>query len=219
MKIPAWSFSSLNDYTNCPRAYQLKRVTKACVQSETEAMRHGTIQHEHLELRVRDKKVLPPELQWIESSIRKLENSGGTLVAEQAVGLTKGLTPTGFFSDDVWVRGKLDLTVEFDTSSTVLDWKTGARKMNSDQLMLFAGFSFALRPEIEMVRTGYVWLKDKKIDANTFERKDVPVIWGHFLPKIGRLERSYKEDDWPARSSGLCHYCPATKLQCKYSKK
>lgn len=216
--MPAWSFSSLNDFTNCPRAYQLKRVTKEVKQVESEAMRHGTIQHEHLELRVRDKKELPPELEWMEHSIRVMEESGARLVAEQDVGLTKGLSATGFFAPDVWVRGKLDLNIHFETSVTTLDFKTGKRKVGSDQLMLFAGFNFALRPEVETVKTGYVWLKDKAIDSQTFTRKDVPVIWGHFLPKVERLERAYESDTWPERPSGLCGWCSASKAQCKNAK-
>jgi len=148
-----------------------------------------------------------------------MEYSGAKLLAEQAVGLTKGLESTGFFAKDVWCRGKLDLTLQYEESSTVLDWKTGKRKFDSDQLMLFAGFEFALRPEIEKVKTGYVWLKEKKIDSETFERKDIPRIWGHFMPKVEKLERAYEKDEWLAKPSGLCHYCSATKLQCKNAKK
>lgn len=217
-KAPAWSFSSLNDFENCPRSYQLKRVTKECKQAESEAMRHGTIQHEHLELRVRDKKPLPNELHWIEPHINAMEKSGAKMVAEQAVGLTKGLTSTGFFSKDVWCRGKLDLTLQYEMSSTVLDYKTGKRKFDSDQLMLFAGFEFAARPEIERVKTGYVWLKDKKIDAEIFTRRDIPRIWGHFMPKVERIETAYEKDEWPCKPSGLCGWCPANITQCKNAK-
>lgn len=216
--MPAWSFSSLNDFENCPRSYQLKRVTKECTQVETEAMRHGTIQHEHLELRVSKKQPLPPELSWVETYIAKLENAGGELLAEQAVGLTKGLTPTAFFGADVWCRGKLDLTLRTPDKSVVLDWKTGRRKLNSDQLMLFAAFEFAARPEISEVRTGYVWLKDKKMDTETYRRTDLPKVWGHFMPKVERMERAYETNKWPCKPSGLCGWCPAKKHQCKHAK-
>lgn len=219
MKAPAWSFSSLNDFNNCPRAYQLKRVTKEVKDVESEAMRHGTIQHEHLELRVRDGKELPSELHWIEPHIQRMQDSGAEMIAEQAVGLTKGLEKTEFFGKNVWCRGKLDLTLRYDTSSTVLDYKTGKRKFDSDQLMLFAGFEFALRPEIETVKTGYVWLKDQKIDSETFVRKDVTMIWGHFMPKVERVERAYEKDEWPAKPSGLCGWCSASLKHCKNAKR
>lgn len=219
MTPPAWSFSSLNDFQNCPLAYKLKRVTKECKQVETEAMRHGTLQHEHCELRVKEGKALPESLAWLEKTFKSLEESGGTLIAEQVVGLTKGLTPTGFFDKDVWCRGKLDLTVRYGTKSVVLDYKTGKRKSDSDQLMLFAAFEFADRPFVPEVRTGYVWLKDKAIDSETFTREDIPRIWGHFMPKVERLEKAYANDEWPAKSSGLCGWCSASKSQCKFAKR
>lgn len=219
MKLIAWSFSSLNDFANCPLSFKLKRVTKECPSVETEAMRHGTIQHEHLELRVRDGKELPPELQWMESRIKIIEDSGGELIAEEKVALTKGLQVTEFFAKDVWVRGVKDLTVRYENKSVVLDHKTGKRKFDSDQLMLFAGFEFAARPEIDEVRTGYIWLKDKKIDSETYTRRDIPMIWSHFVPKVERLEKAYETDSWPAKPSGLCPWCPATLAQCKYAKK
>lgn len=218
MSAPAWSFSSLNDFTNCPRSYQLKRVTKECKQVESEAMRHGTIQHEHCEMRVKNKTPLPESLAWMEPHFLKMEASGAVMLPEQAVGLTKGLTPTGFFAKDVWVRGKLDLTLRYGASSTIIDFKTGARKPASDQLMLFAGFEFADRPDIDTVKTGFLWFKDKKIDSETFERKDIPRIWGHFMPKVERIEKAYEKDEWPAKSSGLCGWCTANKLQCKHAK-
>ena len=165
MKATPWSFSSLNEFSNCPRSYQLKRVTKECKQVESEAMRHGTVQHEHCEMRVKNKTPLPESLAWMEPQFQKMEKSGATMIPEQAIGLTKGLSPTGFFAKDVWVRGKLDLTLRYGKSSTILDYKTGKRKPDSDQLMLFAGFEFADRPHIETVKTGFVWLKDKKIDS------------------------------------------------------
>lgn len=218
MKMPAWSFSSLNDFLNCALSYYLKRVAKKYPQKETEAMRHGNIQHTHLELRVKDGNVLPPELQWMETYIAKMKSTGAEMIAEQSVGITAGLQPTGFFSDDVWARGKLDLTLRYEHSSTVLDYKTGKRKFDSDQLMLFAGFEMAIRPEIKIVKTGYIWLKDKAIDSETYQRDDLGKIWGHFMPKVERMSDAYEKNNWPARPSGLCGWCPATKADCKHAR-
>lgn len=219
MIIPAWSFSSLNDFENCPRAYQLKRVTKEVKQTESEAMRYGTECHLHLENRAKDGTTLPEHLAWAEPYFTQMEKSGGELIAEQAVGLTKGLSPTGFFSKDVWCRGKIDLTIRYEDKSVIIDHKTGKRKMDSDQLMLFAAFEFACQPYVPEVRTGYLWLKDKKLDSETFTRKDVSCIWGHFMPKVERLEQAYEKDEWPCRASGLCNpWCPASRAQCRHKK-
>lgn len=218
MTMPPWSFSSLNDYANCPRAYQLKRVTKEVTQVETEQMKYGTECHLFLENRVAKGDALPEHLAWVEPYIVQMEKSGGKLIAEQKLGLTKGLTPTGFFSPDVWVRGVVDLTVRYGVKSVVIDHKTGKRKMDSDQLMLFAAFEFADRPYVPEVRTGYLWLKDKKLDTEVFRREDLPRIWGHFIPKVEKLEQAYEKDEWPCRPSGLCPWCPASRAQCKHKR-
>jgi hypothetical protein len=155
----------------------------------------------------------------MEPLIKKMEVSGGGMIAEQKVALTKGLGVTTFFGKDVWVRGIIDLTIRYGDKSVVCDYKTGKRKPDSDQLMLFAGFEFADRPHVQEVRTGYLWLKDKKMDTETFTREDIPRIWGHFIPKVERLERAYEKDEWPAKASGLCNpWCPATPAQCKHKK-
>ena len=218
MTAPAWSFSSLNDFQNCPLAYKLKRVTKEVKTVESEAMRYGTECHLFLENRVAKKDPLPEHLSWMEAYIKKMESSGGKMIAEQKLALTKGLGVTTFFGKDVWVRGIVDLTVRYGDKSVVLDYKTGKRKLDSDQLMLFAGFEFADMPYVQEVRTGYLWLKDKKMDTETFTREDIPRIWGHFIPKVERLEKAYEKDEWPAKPSGLCGWCSATRAQCKHAK-
>lgn len=216
--MPAWSFSSLNDHANCPRAYELKRVLKEVQTVETEQMRFGTECHLFLENRVAKNEPLPDHLAWVEPYIVSMEQSGGKLIAEQKLGLTKGLEPTGFFSPDVWVRGVVDLTVRYGDKSVVIDHKSGRRKMDSDQLMLFAAFEFADRPYVPEVRTGYLWLKDRKLDTEVFKREDLGRIWGHFMPKVEKLEQAYLNNEWPARPSGLCGWCPASRAQCKYKK-
>ena len=216
--MTAWSYSSLNDFQNCPRAYQLKRVTKECKTVESEAMRFGTECHAYLENRMVKKDALPPHLEWLEAMMRMVEESSGEVVSEQQVAITKGLTPTTWFGKDVWCRGVFDGGIRHKDRSIIYDYKTGKRKHDTEQLMLFAGLEFALRPEIAAVKTGYVWLKDKVIDSAMYTREDIPSIWNHFLPKVERLEKAFATNEWPAKSSGLCGWCPATKLQCKNAK-
>jgi hypothetical protein len=102
----------------------------------------------------------------------------------------------------------------------LLDWKTGKRKFDSSQLKLFAGLAFAHYPQVEIVFTGFVWLKEGKIDKDTFTREDVPAIWQEFVPRVRRLERAYEEDKFPPKPSGLCSkWCPVPNRLCKFSGK
>ena len=219
--MPAWSYSSLNDFLNCPRSYQLKRVTKECKSEGSEAMTYGNAVHKYLEDRVRLQDPLPKELDWIEPHIVTMERSGGDLLAEQSVGITEALEPCGYWDKKVWARGKLDLSIRYSypIQSVIIDYKTGKRKVDADQLMLFAGFEFALNPGVEQIKTGYIWLKDRKIDKEVFFPQDKARIWGHFLPKVERLAQAYEKDVWPCKPSGLCPWCPAKMSQCQYSTK
>lgn len=219
IKPLAWSFSSVNDFLNCPKSYYLKRVSKETPVVETEAMRFGTMQHKHLEDRVRKNTPLPPDLSWLDPMLTKFANiPDGEIFAEHQVALTKGLKYCGWFDKTVWVRGILDVGYRTETESCVLDYKSGKRKFDKDQLMLFAGLEFATRPLLEKVKTGYVWLKDKKLDTEVYTRADVPMIWGHFIPTVEKIEKAMMTGEWKSVPSGLCGWCSAKPSQCKFSK-
>ena len=95
----------------------------------------------------------------------------------------------------------------------VLDYKTGKRKP-SEQLDLYAAYIFAHYPEVEDVKTIFVWLKEQKTDKKRFNRDELPIIWREFIPKVARLESAYNRDSWPAKPSGLCNgWCPVKTCQ------
>ena len=41
----AWSFSALDDFKNCPKAYYEKRIAKSVSETESEEMRWGNFVH------------------------------------------------------------------------------------------------------------------------------------------------------------------------------
>lgn len=220
MKLPPQSFSSLNQYQNCPHAYRLQRVDKVMAFHESEQIKWGNVVHKNLENALSVGEPLIEAIAWLEPTVRKLKESGAELLVEQEVAIDAGLRPSTFWGKDTWLRGKVDVSARYPGKTVQLDWKTGTRKVGQkEQLMLFAAFEFALNKACEEVKTGYVWLKEKKIDATTYTRDDLPMIWKHFLPKIARLEKSFAENDWPCKPSGLCNpWCSATVAQCKHKK-
>lgn len=219
MEDHAWSFSALNDFLNCNLQYYLTKVAKSCKVKETEEMKYGKISHKQLELRVSDKTPLPDHLMWLEPMISKLEASGAELTPEKQIALNKGFGQVSWFDKKTWLRIIVDLAARYETESLLLDYKTGKRKQDTDQLMLFAGAEFAMYPKVEKVKAGYIWMKEKKLDSEVYTRDDIPQIWNHFLPKVERLNKAFEDDLWPARPSGLCPWCPATLKECKHAKK
>ena len=98
-----------------------------------------------------------------------------------------------------------------------MDWKTGKRNPDFTQLELFSLQVFVHYPEIQKVKTSFVWLKDNKTDSETFKRTDTKLMWADLLSRIDRIKQSYQKNNFPARPSGLCRYCPANKI-CEYAR-
>lgn len=216
----AWSYSSLTSFETCPRRYKLVRIKKAVVEPQTEATTHGNEVHKALEVSVRDNTALADKYARYANLVDAVKAAPGEKQAELKFGLTNALTPTGFFSPDVWVRGVFDLVIQREKSVTVIDWKTGKPKNDGDQLKLFAAASFAMFPQVQTVRTGYAWLAYNKLDQEKFERAQAPEIWKEFRGRVARIDLAHHSDNYPPRPSGLCKaWCPVPASMCEFSGK
>jgi len=212
-----WSYSALTAFETCPRRYQLTRVTKEVVEKQTEATMWGNKVHKSLELFAKGKQALPPDLAKYEKYVRKIQSREGKRVVEEKMALNTSFRPTTWFAKDVWVRGIIDIGVVGSETAYLLDWKTGKRKPDSDQLKLFAALAFAHYPWVDKVVTGFIWLKDAKFDKESFTREQLPEIWNEFLPRLQRLEHAFQEDKWVPKPSGLCkNWCPVGQRLCEF---
>jgi len=218
MKEPAWSHSALQTFEQCPRKYYYLKVAKSVKEVPSDAMTWGKTVHTHLEQRIRDGTPLPAILAPHEPIAAKIAASKGTVLVEQQLALTRDLQPTSWFDKSVWLRCILDVAIIGKAKAVILDWKTGKRKFENDQLKLFAITTFHHHPEIDTVDTGFVWLKENKIDKETFTREQLPELWQEFIPRVERLNLAFEHDRWPAKPSGLCSWCPVGKDKCEFWK-
>ena len=220
MTLPPWSYSSLTSFETCAKRYFHLKVAKDVVDTPHESATWGSTVHKHLEDRVKLGTSLPESLQGYERLVAPIISRQGTKLVEQQFAITADLSPTTWMGSDTWCRGIVDVGVLSGSSAVLLDWKTGRRKPDSDQLKLFAGLAFAHYPEVNTVHTGFVWLKERAIDKQKFTREDVPVIWQTFVPRVRRLERAYEQLNFPPKPSGLCsRWCPVPKSLCEFSGK
>lgn len=217
---PPWSYSALTSFETCPKRYFHIKVAKDVHDRPGEAALWGSKVHKHLEDRVRDGTCLPESIAAYEKIVAPLVSSSGTKLVEEQMAVNVNLQPVAWTSPDAWCRGIVDLgLLSISKEKAVLiDWKTGKRKPDNDQLMLFAGLAFAHYAELRTVSTAFVWLKDSKIDKQHFERGDTTKIWTAFIPRVQRLERAYQKTYFPPKPSGLCaKYCPVSKNKCEFS--
>jgi hypothetical protein len=219
-KQPPWSYSALTSFETCPKRYFHIKVAKDVHDRPGEAALWGSTVHKHLEDRVRDGTCLPESIAAYEKIVAPIVNSSGTKLVEEPMAVNVNLQPVAWTSPDAWCRGIVDLGILSSTNSKALliDWKTGKRKPDNDQLMLFAGLAFSHYADLRTVTTAFVWLKECKIDKRHFERDDTAKIWTAFIPRVQRLERAYQKTNFPPKPSGLCaRYCPVSKNKCEFS--
>jgi CRISPR/Cas system-associated exonuclease Cas4 (RecB family) len=224
-KAVPWSYSSLQAFETCPRRFYLTKIIKTVVEGQNPAMLEGNRKHKILEDFVKGKGGLQ-DLESMAPLMKRLVAEPGQKVAELQFGLTQDLRPTKFFGDDVWVRGKLDLSIVGPKHAFIFDYKTGKRKTDFHQLRLFAGAAFAMWPYVETVSTGYVWLPqvdDKvdrpkaKIDTEQFARADKEVIFQDFAARVFKIEEAERTGNWEPTPSGLCqNYCPVGRGNCEH---
>lgn len=214
MSLPAWTYSQLDSFETCPKKFYHLKVVRDVEDPPHESAVWGTKVHEALENRVKDGAELPEGMTQWEGLAKKLCAMPGEKHTEQKMALDRNFQPAEW--GNAWTRGIADLLVVGEKTVAVLDYKTGKRKL-SEQLMLYAGYAFAIFPDVDQVLTGFVWLKERRIDKAVYQRSDVTNIWQHFLARSRKLESAYERDSWPPRPSGLCKgWCPVK--TCEFNK-
>lgn len=211
MTNPAWTYSQLDSFESCPRKFYHLKVVRDVVEPPTVHQEWGTTVHTALENFILNGTPLPEGMTQWQVLADKIAALPGQKLTEQKYALDRAFQPCDW--KGAWTRGIADLVVVHGDKAAVMDYKTGKRKP-SEQLLLYANYVFAHHPEVDTVTTGFVWLKERKIDKAKVSREDIPVVWQQFLPRIAKLESAYERDRWPARSSGLCNgWCPVTSCE------
>lgn len=210
----AWTYSHLEKYETCPKQFYHHHVVRDFRDGPNEHSIWGNRVHTALEERVKSNTPLPTGMTQWESLVVQLLNYPGEKHVELQLALDSSFRPTDW--NAAWTRGKADMVIVSGQEAAVVDFKTGKRKL-TEQLSLYAAYTFAHYPEVNVVHTGFVWLKENKITKDTVTRETLPFIWQSFIGRVKRLEDSYENEHWPERPSGLCNgWCPVK--ACKYWK-
>lgn len=222
MRKFAWSYSALTAFETCPWRYYLTRVSKEIVEPETEALRWGNEVHKAFEDYVKAGGEYPtPDwfAKW-KPIADKILSKPGEIHAEYEAAITEDLRPCGWWDDEVWCRGKFDVAIVNGGKATILDYKTGKRKPASDQLKLFALLAFIHFPEVNEVKTGFIWLKTGQVDTETYTREMADALWPEFIHRVERMRHALESMKLPKKQSGLCrNWCPVPKAKCEFSGK
>lgn len=204
------SFSSINTFETCPRQFQHLYVLKDVKNEGNEATLWGSKVHKEIEDYINLSKemtepVAKKAIPYVELGKEKYR------LVEWKWGLTKDFEPCDFFSKDVAYRGVIDFAFfPSDDKVVVMDWKTGKRKDAWDQLDIFALSVFVNFPQVQKVRTMFVWLKtDEKPTMKDYTRGDMDALKVGLQEKADPIYQRLEYGEFPVKPSGLCRgWCP-----------
>ena len=209
-----WSFSGLKQFTNCPRQYNEVKNLKNYEVKVSPQMQYGTEVHKALEDYARDRTPLPKFYNKYKSMVDALLEIPGERYLEYQMALRADETPCEFNAPDYWVRGIVDFMVIDGEDAFIIDYKTGSNKYpDTKQLKLMALMTFVHFPNVQRVSAGLLFVAHNSFMPDTYKRRDIPKLWGAFMPDIIRLENSNETNFWPTNPSPLCGWCPVTPCQ------
>jgi len=206
-----WSFSSLKDFTNCPKKYYETRVAKNYVFQDTPQTIYGKEVHKALEDYVRDGKPLVKNYMRFKDMVDKLLLIEGEKYPEYEMALTKDKQPCAFDSEDRWVRGIADLVIVDNDYAFIVDYKTGSNKYpDPKQLRLMALMIFAHFPKVNKIKAGLLFVMHNSFVSEKYTREEIEDSWGKFDQPLMRLNVAYDNDKWQPNPTPLCGWCPVT---------
>lgn len=219
-KAGAWSYSRMKGFETCPKQYYHVTVLREHPFQETEATRYGTEFHKAAEDFMRDDIPVPDRFGFARDFLKVLKDKPGDKHCELKMGLTRDLEPCGFFDDNVWFRGIVDLLIIDGDKAFVVDYKTGksAKYADTGQLQLMALSVFAHFPQVKRVKAGLVFvIADKFIPAD-YNAADHDALWSPWIKKYATMEKAHENNVWNPKPSGLCRaHCPV--LDCAHNGK
>lgn len=206
----SWSWSRVTAFETCPKRYYHYSVAQDVKEEESEAITYGNTVHKVLAERL-EGKPLPKPFEHLEEWAIRI-GTGGDLLVEQKMAITKDFEPCEWRSRDAWFRGIADVVKIVGQVALVVDWKTGKLKDESQQLALMAQCVFAHHPHVRKIRSEFVWLKEQATTRADFAREDMAGIWLNLLPRVASLEQAHSTETFPAKPGFLCRkWCSVTK--------
>lgn len=126
--------------------------------------------------------------------------------------VNRNLEPVEWFASDVWIRSIADVLVVDGATAYCLDYKTGKVKENPTQLQLFAAMVFWHFPDVQTVKTSFIWLKFNETTNAKYERRFLGSLWQALEPRFSKVQEVIELGVFDTKPSGLCPWCAAKEI-------
>lgn len=218
-KVMPLSFSRLSTFEQCQAQFDYLYVSKRVSNESNEHSDYGDRVHKILEAKGRgelDESTLSDEgkstLDRWGPVVDKITSIAGDKYYEHQMAINKDLRPVGWFAPDVWIRSIADVLVVDGATAYCLDYKTGKVKENPTQLQLFAAMVMFHFPEVQTVKTSFIWLKFDEVTNAKYERRFLGALWSALQPRFNKVQETIDLGVFNAKPSGLCPWCSAKNI-------
>lgn len=217
MKLPAWSYSSISTFKQCPHRYYRERVAKDIPkQPDSGAIIYGVELHKAAEDFVGADIPIPAKYSYIQPYMDKMVALPGTKFTELKVGIARedGIFKScDFFDTNVWFRGVIDLlSVDIEGATAyVVDYKTGknAKYADDTQLGLMAAAVFLLHPQVIRVKGLLMYVVSKELIMVEYEYKNRFKVFEDLDGTLHRRTIAYESGVFNPSPNNLCKaWCP-----------
>lgn len=239
----ALSWSRLKDFQECPKKFHLKYIAKSFPPEDQKSIHlvKGTELHKQMEdyiLAKNGQAIMPlgfsPEVRQTLPYADKLFENFDEVFPEAQVACKQDWSADEWFGKQVAWRCIADVTaVRRDPARIFVgDWKSGKVYPYGDgfgQLHLSAIIMLQRFANMERVNSAYIYMEHKVIENQTVTRdptdevdskgKPIPhlaVVRQHFETEFDKVQMEKNFDPTPNNN---CKWCPATRMQCKFSRK
>ena len=217
-KDTAWSYSRLHGFEICPRRFHENDIKKAWPKDTSPQLDWGDAVHAAMATALKTGEPLPTVFRIFQKWIDKVNRTPGELLIEDDArwAITREFMPTPWFSDKVWLRTVADAVKLDYPTALIVDWKAG-KSANADpiQLILTSLVCLVQFPEVECVRSDFIWLQEDSQTTQVLYRNEAADQWAELLPRVELLQRAIATNNFPPRPNRFCrNYCNVK--SCEY---
>lgn len=209
---PAWSYSALKVFEECPYRTYISRVKKIAEPSSPAATRGSEIHQQAEDYVAGLLGEMPDTLKKFEDQfdeLRKL-HAEAKVELEGEWGFDLDWEPVGWMTPKTWARIKLDALVHQDESSVrVIDYKTGKKWGNEighgQQCLLYAIGTFFRYPSVEFAQTELWYLDKGETTIKQFTRAEAMTFAPGFYKRAIAMTTCTDYEPRPSKSN--CKWC------------
>ena len=211
--MPAWSYSSIKTFDQCPKKYYHLKVAKDVKDTAGPEADYGTQAHEAAEHYIKHGTPIPGKFKIMRPVVEALAQFPGEKHTEIELGVSnKGgrLNPCGFYDKDAWYRGIADLLIVNGDEGYLVDYKSSKNAKYADlkQLDLLAGAVFAHFPELKTLKSALIFVVSNEFVNKEHSSMHKMAYFEHVRFDLERLETALKTGVWNAVAGPLCGWCP-----------